>query len=159
MLRGWFRLERKVVGGDLELDLVVGRPDGQAAGIFADDLLDLLEDGDRLRVTLALESPEASADADRPGGAAMAKLRLTEVIREEVGEEGVHAFSAFKDLATLKAKFPRVYDAIRDEADLRPTIGGPDKVLETLVRPWFSAEYGPSAEFVDAEPGSRAQPE
>lgn len=87
------------------------------------------------------------------------KRRLTEVIREEVGEDGVHAYAAFKDLASIKAKFPRVYDAIRDEAELRPTIGGPDQVLEKLVRPWFSAEYGPTAEFADAEPGSRVQGE
>ncbi|MFL5381286.1 MAG: hypothetical protein ACJ8GN_02045 [Longimicrobiaceae bacterium] len=89
----------------------------------------------------------------------MAKKRLTEVIRDEVGEEGVHSWDAFKDLATVKQRYPKIADAINDEAELRPTIGGPAKVLEKLVRPWFAAEYGPQAEFADAEQGSRAQSE
>jgi hypothetical protein len=89
----------------------------------------------------------------------MAKQRLTEVIREECGADGAASYAAFADLPTLKAKYPKVYDAIKDEAELRPLFGGAAAVLEKLARPFVDAEYGPAAEFVDAEPGSRAQSE
>lgn len=85
----------------------------------------------------------------------MAKKRLTEVIREECEADGAASFAAFQDLGAVKAKYPKVYDAIQDEAELRPLFGGPGAVLEKLARPFVDAEYGPTAEFVDAEPGSR----
>jgi hypothetical protein len=85
----------------------------------------------------------------------MAKKRLTEVIREECGADGAASFEAFKDLVVLKAKYPKVYDAIKDEAELRPLFGGADAVLEKLARPFVDAEYGAAASFQDAEPGSR----
>jgi hypothetical protein len=85
----------------------------------------------------------------------MAKKRLTEVIREECGADGASSYGAFKDLGAVKAKYPKVYDAIQDEAELRPLIGGATGVLEKLARPFVDAEYGSTGEFVDAEPGSR----
>lgn len=88
----------------------------------------------------------------------MAKKRLTEVIREECGADGSGSYAAFKDLGSIKARYPKVYDAIQDEAELRPLFGGAGAVLEKLARPFVDAEYGPPP-FVDAEPGSRAQGE
>jgi hypothetical protein len=65
LLRGWLRLERKIAGAaELELELVVGAPGGP--GLWIGQLLDLLQAGDRVRITIALESLEASADADLP---------------------------------------------------------------------------------------------
>lgn len=43
---------------------MVGAPGGP--GLWIGQLLDLLQAGDRVRITIALESPEASADADLP---------------------------------------------------------------------------------------------
>jgi hypothetical protein len=61
----WLRLERKIAGAaELELDLVVGAAGGP--GLWIGQLLDLLQAGDRVRITIALESPAAAADDPLP---------------------------------------------------------------------------------------------
>lgn len=73
----------------------------------------------------------------------MAKKRLSEVIRHECCatlNDAVSAYGAFLNLTALGAAYPKVAEAVSDEADLRPTIGGAAGVLEKLARPFVDAE-------------------
>jgi len=81
----------------------------------------------------------------------MAAKRLTEVIREECLRDGVDSYQAFRDLQTVAAKYPKVADAIEREAELRPTIGGPQGVLDKLARPFVDAELGARGDLVEDE--------
>ena len=65
----------------------------------------------------------------------MPQARLSDVIREHCAGDGPGAYAAFKTLATLEAEYPAVAAAVRAEAELRPTMGGPDGVLEKIARP------------------------
>jgi hypothetical protein len=72
----------------------------------------------------------------------MAKKRLSEVILEECLPDGVGCYAAFKDLSTLETEYPKVRQAIEDEAELRPQIGGAKGVLEKIARPFLDEELG-----------------
>jgi hypothetical protein len=90
----------------------------------------------------------------------MAAKRLSEVIRAECLRDGAHSYEAFRDLASVQSRYPKVAEAIEREAELRPNIGGPEGVLEKLARPFLDAELGARGDLVadvdDAE--SETQP-
>lgn len=65
----------------------------------------------------------------------MPTKRLAEVIREECLRDGPGAYVAFKSMAALETDYPVVAAAVRAEAELRPTMGGPAGALEKLARP------------------------
>jgi hypothetical protein len=80
----------------------------------------------------------------------MAAKRLTDVIREECLRDGVDSYQAFQDLATVRGRYPKVAEAIEREAELRPTIGGQEGVLDRLARPFLDAELGARGDLVES---------
>jgi len=85
----------------------------------------------------------------------MPTKRLAEVIREECLRDGPGAYVAFKSMATLETDYPVVAAAVHAEAELRPTMGDANGVLERLARPLadqiLSAERDEDADQADAE--------